>query len=76
MPGHCLFGVPYQTLIFIDLQKKNVLCVVVFLSIACNFFSSVIKITFIFQQLWLLSSSIWQFSYYTSLADAYIPLNG
>jgi hypothetical protein len=76
MPAYGLFGVLYQTLIFIDLQRKNVYCVVVFLSIACNFFSSLIQITFIFQQLWLLSSSIWQFSYYTSLADAYIPLNG
>jgi len=76
MPARGLFGVPYQTLTFMDLQRKNVFCVVVFLSIACNFSSSVIQITFIFQQLWLLSSSILQFSYYTSLADAYIPLNG
>jgi hypothetical protein len=71
-----LFGFPYQTLNFVDLQKKNMCCVVVFLSIACNFFSSIIQVTFIFQQLWLRSSSIWQFSYYTSLADAYIPLSG
>jgi len=36
MPVRGLFGVPYQTLIFIDLQRINVYCVVVFFSIACN----------------------------------------